>query len=713
MPTALIVDDEDSIRKNIERLLTLEGFDVATAPNGKHGLILARSMIPDVLITDVNMPVMDGFALVQEVRNLPELANTVVIMLTAVEDRANMRKGMSSGADDYITKPFRREELLDAITAQFKKKNALAKQTASAVAAAVAVTEDRLGQMFRDRYADKYSDSGSNNGFGAVSSFSGAEFATQQGECDTLDEATVLFADIRGFTTIAERLSGDELAGLLSMYFQRACQPVVSFGGKHMKLLGDGLMAVFEDQHTNNEWGHAKRGLLAALALRDVANEFKQWVQERFSDRGLAEFSIGVGVHSGPVTLSQLGTGSASEITPVGDTVNVAARLEAASKELTWTIVASSDTVALAGAGIDTGRVQLVPIRGRASSVQACEIRALTDKMDLDLHHDPRTDPGHANASHSMGARQSAIRVAAEQNSQATARAAKEAIKQSLWNLQSGSFHAGIPLRFKGYKVERKLGEGGMSDVYLAYSDAQKAQVVLKVLKTADNSDSEMLRRFIQEYAVLGSIKHKHIARIFDQGFTDEYAYIAMEYLSGGEFKALIPQRMAHDKVIMYLRQIVSALVEIHRLGLVYRDLKPDNLMFRSEDELVLVDFGIVKSTRTGQASLVRTQHGQIVGTPYYISPEQASDRPITHRSDFYSLGVLMFEMLTGDKPYRAESLDLLLARHLYGAVPELAPEHAKFQALLNRLMAKNPADRPESCIEIWETLNKLGLSAR
>jgi serine/threonine protein kinase len=116
-----------------------------------------------------------------------------------------------------------------------------------------------------------------------------------------------------------------------------------------------------------------------------------------------------------------------------------------------------------------------------------------------------------------------------------------------------------------------------------------------------------------------------------------------------------------------------------------------------------------VKSTRTGNASLVRTQHGQIVGTPYYISPEQASDREITHRSDFYSLGVLMYEMLTGDKPYRAQSLDLLLARHLYGATPELPEESGIFQPLLDQLMAKNPAERPDSCIDIWEQLKEIG----
>jgi serine/threonine-protein kinase PpkA len=700
MPTVLIVDDEESIRKNIERLLTLEGFEVATAPNGQHGLVLAKSMLPDVLVTDVNMPVMDGFALVESVRALPQLVGTAIIMLTAVEDRANMRRGMSSGADDYITKPFRREELLDSIAAQLKKKKALAQQTERMVKEAVAVSEERIKAMFQSRYGG----TGAESGFSNSSSFGLPPGTEPSSESESIPEATVLFADIRGFTTIAERLSGDELAGLLSVYFEQACAPILAQGGRHMKLMGDGLMAVFEDAH-GGEVPHAQRALMAGIALRSVAERFREWMAERFANRGLRPFAIGVGIHTGPVTLSQLRHGNSVEVTPVGDTVNIAARLEAQSKELHWTIVASSESVALAGADVDIGKRQLVTIRGRAASVQACEVRGV-GSVDLLLASEAQDSLDEKESS--LGARASAVKEQAEQNSQLTARAAKEAIKQSLWSLQSGSFQSGMPQRFKGYYVERKLGEGGMSDVYLAYSEAQKSRVVLKVLKTAQTEDSEMLRRFIQEYAVLGSIEHKHIARIFDQGFTDEYAYIAMEYLAGGEFKALISQRISHDKVVIYLRQIVSALAEIHRLGLVYRDLKPDNLMFRAEDELVLVDFGIVKSTRTGGASLVRTQHGQIVGTPYYISPEQASDREVTHRSDFYSLGVVLYEMLTGDKPYRAQSLDLLLARHLYGATPDLPAEHAIFQPLLTKLMAKSPNDRPESCIEIWETIKGL-----
>jgi serine/threonine protein kinase len=201
-----------------------------------------------------------------------------------------------------------------------------------------------------------------------------------------------------------------------------------------------------------------------------------------------------------------------------------------------------------------------------------------------------------------------------------------------------------------------------MSDVFLAHFDANHAkrgqEVVLKVLHTNLHNDPDMMCRFIQEYAILASIEHHHIARIYDQGFSDDYAYIAMEYLSGGDLKSEIAKRPSHARVVDLLRQIVSALSKIHSLGLVYRDLKPDNLMFRGSGELVLVDFGIVKSIRLDTNALVKTLHGQIVGTPYYVSPEQAASKEVTNRSDFYSLGVMMYELLTGEKPYLADSLD-------------------------------------------------------
>jgi serine/threonine protein kinase len=274
-----------------------------------------------------------------------------------------------------------------------------------------------------------------------------------------------------------------------------------------------------------------------------------------------------------------------------------------------------------------------------------------------------------------------------------------------------------------------------MSDVFLAYSAAQKREVVLKVLRTSMANDAEMLRRFIQEYAVLAQLNHHHVSRIFDQGFTDDYAYIAMEYLSGGTLKQEIRSRgnpgnslsgtapMVHRRVIDLLRQIVSALNAIHKLGLVYRDLKPDNLMFRSTGgELVLVDFGIVKNVGEHTGSLmperlVSTEHGQVIGTPYYVSPEQATGQEVTYRSDFYSLGVMLHEILTGARPYRGDSLNELLARHLHAPIPRLPPEHTLFQPLLECLMAKKAEDRPANAQAIWSGLeilaHKTGTAAK
>jgi serine/threonine protein kinase len=262
--------------------------------------------------------------------------------------------------------------------------------------------------------------------------------------------------------------------------------------------------------------------------------------------------------------------------------------------------------------------------------------------------------------------------------------------------------------------------------VFLAYSAAQKCEVVLKVLRTSLSNDAEMLRRFIQEYAVLANLNHHHVSRIYDQGFTDDYAYIAMEYLSGGTLKQEIRARtqpgnsfyglpsQVHGRVIDLLRQIVSALHAIHKLGLVYRDLKPDNLMFRSQGgELVLVDFGIVKNIGDHADGLmpdhmVSTEHGQVIGTPYYVSPEQATGQEVTHRSDFYSLGVMLYEMLTGERPYRGDSLNELLARHLHADIPKLPTEHRIFQPLLDSLMAKQSVDRPADAMGIWRGLDML-----
>lgn len=724
MHRILVVDDEEGIRKNIERLLTLEGYEVGTAPNGQHGLVIARSMLPDIIITDINMPGMDGFAMLDAIRHHPELDRCIVIMLTAADERDSMRRGMRLGADDYLTKPFRREELLDAISSQLKKLERFNREKDKAVAKANALTEEKTRELFREQFAGSSFPAAQFSGYAPEqhSSGFGASAPPMEGMTQTM-QATVMFADIRSFTTMAERLSAAELAALLGRYFELACRPVVAFGGSHLKMLGDGLLALFEEDtaQQDGELSHAQRALAAAMGMQDALKSFQKWVEEQYGQRGLPSFNVGIGLHSGEVMLSRLGGIDSPEITALGDSVNIASRLQAAGKDLGWPVVASMDTAQLAGSVLQYGRQELVSLRGREKPVAACEVLGITSVASLQHTH----PPAYANKNYVTHYDSASLQSATQQNSQMAARAAKDALKESLWSLQSGSMQS-MQQSFRGYQIIRKLGEGGMSDVYLAYSAAQKCEVVLKVLRTSLSNDAEMLRRFIQEYAVLANLTHHHVSRIFDQGFTDDYAYIAMEYLSGGTFKEEIRARGApgnaftgtpsqvHGRVIDLLRQIVSALNAIHKLGLVYRDLKPDNLMFRTVGgELVLVDFGIVKNVgeHTGglmPERLVSTEHGQVIGTPYYVSPEQATGQEVTHRSDFYSLGVMLYEMLTGSRPYKGDSLNELLARHLHADIPRLPPEHAIFQMLLNSLMAKKATDRPTDALGIWHGLDIL-----
>ena len=721
MHRILVVDDEEVIRKNLERLLTLEGYQVATASNGQQGLATACSMLPDIVVTDVNMPVLDGFGLLDALRAHHALERTVVIMLTAADDRTQVRKGMRLGADDYITKPFKREELLESISAQLHKIKRFDQHKSHAVALAVAQNEEQTQAHFRLHYGTPDSHS---TAPGSISKpgDSGYIDLTEPQRLQPLQtgaapvdsvtlQATVMFADIRNFTTMAERLTAAELATLLGRYFDLACRPVVAYGGTHLKMLGDGLLALFEGDVSHcdplhSDHSHASRAISAAMALGEVAREFRAWVRQNYGARGLPDFAVGVGLHSGEVTLGQLGSLQAREVTPLGDTVNIASRLQASGKDLGWTVVTSAQTAHLAGDNVQMGRQQIITIRGREQAVSACEVLGYQAGVDLQLGADMAT----------QAFENAAIGTAAHTNSHNTARAAKGALKQSLWSLQSGSF-ASQPQRFKGYQIIRKLGEGGMSDVFLAYSAAKKSEVALKVLRTSLQSDADMLRRFIQEYAVLANLQHHHIAEIYDQGFTDEYAFIAMEYLSGGSFKdevaklyTTLPVAALHHRVVDLLRQIVSALSTIHTLGMVYRDLKPDNLMFRADGALVLVDFGIVKNIREESDALVRTKLGQIIGTPYYVSPEQASGKEVTHRSDFYSLGVILYELLTGARPYTGDSLGELLAQHIHGKTPLLPVAHVRFQPFLDRMMAKIPEERPADCTAVWRNLEILAV---
>ena len=262
-----------------------------------------------------------------------------------------------------------------------------------------------------------------------------------------------------------------------------------------------------------------------------------------------------------------------------------------------------------------------------------------------------------------------------------------------------------------GYRLIKKLGEGGMSQVFLAERADSGERHVLKLARISADEDGEIMQRFIAEYALVSQIDHPNVAKIFHQGFSETHAYIAMEYFQEGDLRKLIQQSyaskaaLAPETAVAILIQVAAALAAVHAIGIVHRDLKPDNVMLRSDGSLALSDFGIAKHAQT---ELYETAHGEVFGTPVYIAPEQATGQTIDHRADIYSLGAMFFELLTGNPPYKARDAQTMLEQHVHAPLPKLPPHLDRFTPIVHSMLAKNPTDRPASAHMVLAKLGHL-----
>ena len=253
-------------------------------------------------------------------------------------------------------------------------------------------------------------------------------------------------------------------------------------------------------------------------------------------------------------------------------------------------------------------------------------------------------------------------------------------------------------IHINGYRILRKLGEGGMAVVFLTEHLKSGEERVLKILDTRISADPAFLDRFIHEYGVISKIDSPYVVRIYDQGFTSDHAYISMEHLPGGDLKERIAAGLPVDEALRIFRQLIGALKAVHEAGIVHRDLKPQNIMFRADGSIALLDFGVARDTEIEHNI---THQGFVIGTPNYMSPEQAEGHRVDHRSDLYSVGAILFEMLTGKPPYKADSMPGLMYAHINFPIPQLPRHLAEYQILINRLMAKKPAQRYQSALEL------------
>jgi DNA-binding NarL/FixJ family response regulator len=261
-----------------------------------------------------------------------------------------------------------------------------------------------------------------------------------------------------------------------------------------------------------------------------------------------------------------------------------------------------------------------------------------------------------------------------------------------------------------GYSIVKEIATSNFSSVFLARSERLRRNVVLKVM-TRGESEREMgdAERFQREYEIISSITHRAIAEIYDFGSLTGHLYLAMEYFPCGDLRDRLRNPLSVDESLYYLRAIAEALRVIHVFGILHRDLKPANVMLREDNSPVLIDFGLA---RRSLDEIGNTGVGQVLGSPYYISPEQAQGQRVDVRTDLYSLGVMFYEMLTGQRPYGGRSAVAIMSQHTSSPVPLLPEATSMQQPLLDRLMAKQQSARYTSADELLADLGPLAAVA-
>ena len=272
-----------------------------------------------------------------------------------------------------------------------------------------------------------------------------------------------------------------------------------------------------------------------------------------------------------------------------------------------------------------------------------------------------------------------------------------------LSSMNSENYTAAMSVEIPGYKIIRPIAEGGMASVYLAIQESLGRSVAIKLLKKFDTP--EQAKRFQNEGHIIASLNHRNIITIYDIGVHEDKHFISMEYLEGGDLEERIQIGLSHEEALDLLEVMASCLGFLHYNGIIHRDMKPANILFHKDGTPILTDFGVARHL---EGDIRLTMEGGAVGSPYYLSPEQAECKPLDGRTDIYGLGIIFYEILTGVKPYQGESHIETILAHLTEPLPSLPPALGRYQEFLERMIAKDPDERFDTAEEVLEHTRKL-----
>ena len=271
-------------------------------------------------------------------------------------------------------------------------------------------------------------------------------------------------------------------------------------------------------------------------------------------------------------------------------------------------------------------------------------------------------------------------------------------------NAQSNAAGSSVPdIQIPGYKIMRELGHGGMAHVYLAIQESFGREVALKILSPHLTDDEQFSKRFLREASIVSKLNHPNIVTVFDAGKQGKYHYMSMEYIPGKDVKQL-KDSISRENALRIVKDVASALDFAGSKGVVHRDVKPENIMIHQTDNrVILMDFGIAHGSDVTQGM---TQTGKAIGTPHFMSPEQTKGLKVDHRSDIYSLGVVLYQLLSGNLPFDADSAVAVGIKHLTAPIPLLPGGLEIFQPIINRCLSKEPQHRYQKAAELIDAIN-------
>ena len=717
MSRILVVDDDPDILNLVGAYLKAEGHSLEFADSGVTGIQAAARAVPDLILTDYQMPQMDGFALFNAVRAAKLTAHVPVVMLTAHHSRPLMLRALGMGLDDFLGKPITRDELLRVVAPLVPSPTSRATRQAPVTRTLGSARPEFFG--------------------------------------------SVVCCEICRLESFMMQLDKAELAELLNRFRGSVAQAVQEERGWLVKFKIHHLLMGFSDEAGAAD--HAVRAVRCALKVVLLAQRLKSWIARRFTGRDLPEFLVAVGIHSG--TIEARATRAAGDAELKGEAADVAALLAASIPKLRWSVAASQAAAQAANFQFLAGRAAKLPLAG-GGALDAVEVKgfkppaaaaasarsdgsatlveaavdrnaklvtyaAAVPKQPAAPAPAPRKKPAPPAAPVPKVAAPSApaARVAksapkpapksaaAAPAPAAPARtvAARLAQKPAAKSTAKPAAVAGPPPTdpFAGRRVALKLSDNGIVAVTLVNpEDGAPAQVVKTILINDDKKGKKRLhlQKFVDQYATTQSIDHPSIARSFGQGLSATHLYVVQEYFPGGDLCNLIAQRMPVEEALKALLRIAGGLKAVHQRGFIHGDLRPANVMIREDGSLAIVDFALASAVEYAAGE---GESGVILRSPEYLSPEMINGLAADVRSDIYCLGLLLYEMLTGQRPYASPDLSRVMMDHLKAPVPTLPAPHERFQPLLDRLMAKSSAERFASVQDVIGFMAEAKLGAK